>query len=303
MTNNLLKTFVLLSIILLLSFSSVQAQGYIFTEPTDTVTVMEAEHYFSLREDANFNAWEEVTTLSGYTGDGYMVAPPDDSYGDGAIAQLDAPAITYRVNFTSPGTHYLFYRCSYADGGSDSFWFGVDDTVLLRMNPYTEIEENYDMWGWSQSTASGQVEFPIGSAGEHDLVVYVREPNFRLDKLVITKDPMGGPSGFNENGPNETQNAISGIQDDLLAQSLAVYPNPVEDQATISFEVQQAGQVSVSVFNIYGQMVKELFNETAAPGNKEISWFVGDDTNIVSGVYFVKIDMAGATAMQKIVIK
>ena len=297
-----LLTTSLLAFLMVISYVTVQAQGYIFTEPADTVTVLEAEHYFELRESANFDDWSESTALAGFTGSGYMVAPPNNSYGDGAIAQADAPAIRYRINFTSPGTHYFFFRCSYADGASDSYWLEVDDTILVRMNPYTEIVENFDMWGWSASTTTGQFEFPIGTAGEHDIVVYVREPNFRLDKIVLTKDPNAGPSGFNENGPAETA-FTTGIEDNFLSSSLNVYPNPASDFATISFDVQQAGQANVSVMNIQGQKVATLMDGTVAAGTQKINWNFADDSTIASGIYFVKIEHAGKTALQKIVVK
>ena len=103
----------------------------------------------------------------------------------------------------------------------------------------------------------------------------MREPNFKLDKIVLTTDPGIAPTELDEVGPAET-NFTTGISESLISKSVSVYPNPVTDQATITFDVLKQGNVNVSVSNIAGQKVAELLNETAVPGNKQVTWNVDE---------------------------
>ena len=285
---------------MILSFSEVNAQDNVFTQPSNGTIVMQAEHFHSVREDADFFTWERSTDFAGYSGGSFMLAP-DGSYGDPTVAKADAPAITYRINFTQTGTHYVYFRCSYADGNSDSYWLGVNDTTILRMNPYTEIGENFDTWGWSESTASGKALFAIGSTGEQDVIVYQRESGFRLDKIIITTDSASALVGTDDIGPAETE-FTTGINDNDLSRSLNVYPNPVTDFANINFEVLKPGKVNISLFNVFGQKVKEMATEALAPGNQKVTWDLADNSRISAGVYYLRIDMAGESAVRKIVI-
>lgn len=298
----LLKSNYLLVIAMSLCYSVVNAQTYVFTEPADGVTVIEAEHYYELRANPEGMDWAVSTDFAGYLDDGYMMAPPDISYGDGAIAQADAPAIIYKVNFTTTGVHYFFARCSYANGNSDSYWLGIGDIAFMRMNPYSEMAENFDTWGWHHSTTTEQSQFNIEEAGEYDVVVYQREQNFRLDKIVITTDPNTGPMGFDETGPDETM-FVTGVNETYLSNSLRIFPNPTGTFTNITFEVLERGDLKASIYNLTGQLVKVLMDDEVVPGYRELSWDVTASSNVSSGIYFLKIDHAGGTAVRKIIVE
>jgi hypothetical protein len=64
------------------------------------------------------------------------------------------------------------------------------------------------------------------------------------------------------------------------------YPNPFNPSTTITYSLRNAGNVRLIVYNLQGQVVKELVNEYEKPGFYSIS-FNGDQ--LASGIYYYKL--------------
>jgi hypothetical protein len=65
------------------------------------------------------------------------------------------------------------------------------------------------------------------------------------------------------------------------------YPNPFNAQTTISYSLQQAGPVTLSIYNIMGQKVATLFDGVQQAGEHKVVWDAGD---VTSGVYFGRLE-------------
>jgi hypothetical protein len=66
------------------------------------------------------------------------------------------------------------------------------------------------------------------------------------------------------------------------------YPNPFNPQTNISYQLPRAGHVSLVVFNVLGQQVRQLVDEAQLPGEYVVIWDGVDETGcpVASGVYF-----------------
>ena len=66
------------------------------------------------------------------------------------------------------------------------------------------------------------------------------------------------------------------------------YPNPFNPATTIHFTHKEPGFVSLKIFNIQGQVVRELLSGYLAEGEHAVSWDGrgGSGTEVASGVYF-----------------
>ena len=80
-----------------------------------------------------------------------------------------------------------------------------------------------------------------------------------------------------------------------LAQN---YPNPFNPSTTINFNMPQAGEYALTVYNVTGQVVAEFAGSSEA-GIGSVVWEAG---NNASGVYFYKLTMNGFTATKKMVL-
>jgi hypothetical protein len=87
--------------------------------------------------------------------------------------------------------------------------------------------------------------------------------------------------------------ATSNEDDAILPQEFRLgqnYPNPFNPSTVIPFELAEAGQVSISIYDVTGRIVKVLLDRSMYAGKHTIQW---DATGIPSGLYFVKME-AGA---------
>lgn len=67
-------------------------------------------------------------------------------------------------------------------------------------------------------------------------------------------------------------------------------PNPFNPATTIAFELPQAADVDVAVYNLVGQRLRTLVSEQKAPGRYQVVWDGKDDSgrDVSSGVYFYR---------------
>ncbi len=77
------------------------------------------------------------------------------------------------------------------------------------------------------------------------------------------------------------------------------YPNPFNPTTNISFDLVEAGQVSLTVYNVMGQKVAELVNGTMNAGRHVVSF---DAAGLSSGLYLYKMEANGFSAQHKMLL-
>jgi len=82
------------------------------------------------------------------------------------------------------------------------------------------------------------------------------------------------------------------------------YPNPFNPETTISYSVKDNQPVSLEIYNVKGQKVKTLVNETKKTGNYTAVWNGVDDHNrpVASGVYFFKMKAGKYSSTKKMIL-
>ncbi len=80
-----------------------------------------------------------------------------------------------------------------------------------------------------------------------------------------------------------------------IASYFNVYPNPFNPETTIAFDLKHEGKVELSVYNLRGQKVKTLCNETLPAGRKTFVWNGKNSSGkqTASGIYFMKLNAQG----------
>jgi hypothetical protein len=92
------------------------------------------------------------------------------------------------------------------------------------------------------------------------------------------------------------------------------YPNPFNPTTVIKFTVnagvnglldsELARSVSIDIFNIKGQLVRNLVNEIFVDGEHSVAWNGKDDNgfDVASGIYFYRIESQGFSQTHKMVL-
>ncbi|MCD4651067.1 MAG: T9SS type A sorting domain-containing protein [Candidatus Cloacimonetes bacterium] len=82
------------------------------------------------------------------------------------------------------------------------------------------------------------------------------------------------------------------------------YPNPFNPVTTIGYSLKETGMVNVIVFNMRGQKVTTLVNETQKAGRYSVVWDGKSDTgkDISSGVYFYRMKTGRYTSTKKMIL-
>lgn len=82
------------------------------------------------------------------------------------------------------------------------------------------------------------------------------------------------------------------------------YPNPFNPRTAINFSMKERGHVSINIYNIAGQLVKTLVNDTRKAGSYTTHWD-GSNNNemkVASGIYFYKMESMGFRQVKKMVL-
>ena len=95
--------------------------------------------------------------------------------------------------------------------------------------------------------------------------------------------------------PVTVNTAVASAEDgSLLPSEYALfqnYPNPFNPSTQISFDIPKAEFVTLRVYNLLGQDVKTMINQSMAPGRYTVEWNGNDMLNndVASGVYFYEL--------------
>ncbi|MDD5764695.1 MAG: T9SS type A sorting domain-containing protein [Candidatus Marinimicrobia bacterium] len=100
---------------------------------------------------------------------------------------------------------------------------------------------------------------------------------------------------------NGVEYPTSGIQPnpgqlEKYALKLANYPNPFNSSTTLKYHITEAGDVRLSVFDLNGRLVEELFSGRQLAGDYHYLWSGG---NLPSGVYFLSLQTGNQRIIQK----
>ena len=82
------------------------------------------------------------------------------------------------------------------------------------------------------------------------------------------------------------------------------FPNPFNPTTQISFDLPKQSQVTISIFNSAGQLVRRLVNSDYEAGSHNIVWNSRDDLGkpVANGLYLYTIRASGFVRTKKMVM-
>lgn len=127
-----------------------------------------------------------------------------------------------------------------------------------------------------------------------------------LGRFVATKPPRGrglNPPGTIQPDSMITLSVLTGIASNTnLPDKYSLeqnYPNPFNSATVINFNMLNAGNVKISVYDISGREVDVIINKKVGAGNHEIRF---DAKDLPSGVYFYRMKADNFTSTRKLIL-
>jgi glycosidase len=132
-------------------------------------------------------SWQASTSIPGYSGTGFMETTPLDGSPVTANWSSTSPEMRYTVNFTRPGTYYVWLR-GFAETADDAE-VSVGINGVAANQPVLNVK-TLNSWSWTNSgpTSSTPVSIAVPSAGNHNIHIWMHDPGFRLDRILLTQN-------------------------------------------------------------------------------------------------------------------
>jgi hypothetical protein len=97
------------------------------------------------------------------------------------------------------------------------------------------------------------------------------------------------------------------VNDDIAVSAklqLNAFPNPFNPSTSISYNLPQKDQIELNIYNIRGQLIKQLVNVFQEAGLHSTLWngTDNDGNTVASGLYFCRIISAGKIETRKIIL-
>jgi hypothetical protein len=104
---------------------------------------------------------------------------------------------------------------------------------------------------------------------------------------------------------NVVLSAYTANEDEIVAvpePKLEIYPNPFQDNAMLKFTGTNKAPVRIHIYNIKGQLVKELL--ISDPLNSQISWNRSDvkGKTVADGIYFLHWQQGEQSGINKVLV-
>ena len=214
------------------------------------------------------------------------------------------------INFTTGGSGYYFLHVSRSEDASGEFDTGaylLNVAVMAGLAPpvnlSVEVDGNDVLLIW-EPPPEGAKDF-IGYNVYRDQQILNIDPLTSMEfsdlnvadgeyTYFVTAVYQGGESG-SSNEVSVTVPSVSSEENNpeqpSVTRLLASYPNPTKEAVQISYELASHGDVTVSIFDITGRIIRTLINGRKDSGIHTISWDCKDNggQQIPTGLYVINM--------------
>ena len=272
-------------------------------------------------EDFSVGFWVRIDANVAVSGDPVIIGNKDWGSGGnpGWLVALDGAddpsAHLWTVNTADEGDGRLDWDAD--DNGTaglkDGNWhfvvvsFDRDETMKVyfdgELKQTDEAEDSKDM---SLVPGDLHADLPLtimqDATGSYSDDFSARLDNIRIWKRVVTASEVSiiyAEDEGNNGGNSGDGEIILATEDAFEAGTLVAYPNPFNKEVSISYMLNKAGFVHLSIYNQAGQEVKNLANDMQSVGEYSFQWYA---TEFNSGMYFYRLKTADSVKAGKLLL-
>ena len=244
-----------------------------------------------------------------------------------SAADVDLVNCTFADNVAAYGAGLTVGGGGIATATNCIFWGNIHDQIALdtynnlggtlTLN-YSDIQYGIDSvkispestlnWGTGNTDSNPQ----FSGAGEHPYAITEGSPCIDAGTPDTTglflppTDLAGNPRIWNgriDMGAYEwniyvgTDESLPAVHDPTF--NIHVFPNPLSSEAVIEYELNESGEVSLTIYNHIGQRVGILINHSQQQGSHQVTW---DASGFPAGLYFYKLQAGEQYATGKMIV-
>jgi len=201
--------------------------------------------------------------------------------------------ITYNVQFESIYGNFFTYASlvpvQFTQHSEDA-WI---DFAMVNQTNFAHFDTTGEVEGFNlvEGSNSGTIDFTLPT----DETWY----GLFLDRRALSS----APNVFLNIDVYRNTLSVSDLPDQNSPLTFALnepYPNPFNNETTISFTLPQNEYVELQVFNVSGGLVSTLAERTYPAGEHHLSW--RSNATDASGIYLLKLNAANRQFSQKLVL-
>lgn len=178
---------------------------------------------------------------------------------------------------------------------SDFYWWQDYDSLnntfssvvyLVNMASGGVAPFTYD-WNFGDGNTSNQ-QYPVhtySQIGNYAICLSIADANGCADTFCHTISVVVKSSGFTVNVISESEVASVGIENEEVISLTSLYPNPVNESATLEFNATQNTNVDVTIIDISGKRLNN-FSVNVNAGNNKIAVGTSD---LANGYYILNL--------------
>jgi len=161
-------------------------------------------------------------------------------------------------------------------------------TIALPAGEYQYKYVNGNEWGFDETAITEDCGADNGQGSNNRIVTIEEATDVVVAHVFNTCDVVAD---------------VTGIEELEVSKTAVAYPNPTTGQTTISYSTD-AEEVSLTIYNLVGQVVKVLTNDFHEAGTHEVYW---DGTNEHGGIaptgqYFYVLESANSAVTKSLLM-
>ncbi|MEW5925470.1 MAG: FlgD immunoglobulin-like domain containing protein [Candidatus Zixiibacteriota bacterium] len=171
-----------------------------------------------------------------------------------------------------------------------------------KLDIETVIRSKFEMLGMTvKSAVDGDIirfliysdEGVVMPSGRHEFIEVASQYDFAIKEIQLSS--VGGFV------------VKSTLDNAYLPESFTLYqnyPNPFNPTTEIMFDLSEAASVRLTVYNLLGQEIRSLIDQTLPAGRHVAVWDACDDQGqkVASGIYFYSLDSDAFSARKKMLL-
>ena len=203
--------------------------------------------------------------------------------GNSPGARFDIRFLDTKTN--EPGDHP--WRMRYTINDQVAAWDGDWHHVNIPLSSFSE------QGSWDDKTWYNPIgDFDWKAVDRYQIVAEDMDMSgieFSFDNILITDIPVS------------VNDRLTTEKDETL---IKIFPNPVYQDMTIIYTIEENGPVEIIIFNLVGQKIVNLVDEEKTAGIYTITWNLKgiNNTSLPGGIYFIRLSESVKIITRKIIV-